>query len=68
MVRDVCNMTTLEALQGRDAQVSKSIVEYTNALYKTEERGIKCVSVLIQDVKLSPEVLQTQRSKYEAKR
>jgi len=63
--RDVCGTIKLTEMQGHDHSIGDRIVQYTNELMG-QDKGIECVKCIVQNVALSPEVLQERQKRYEA--
>ena len=63
-VRDVCSRYQVEMLQGKDANIAKEIFEATTSAFGATN-GVKCFSVLIQDVTLGVEALAARKYLFE---
>lgn len=63
-VRDVCSEYEVEKLQGRNNTISEDIVTRTMQSFG-DKRGIKCHSVLVQDVSLGQEALNARKERFQ---
>lgn len=63
-VRDVCAQYSIERLQGKDVNMSTDMINYATKLMG--DIGIKCISILVQDVSLGSDVLEARKTRFQA--
>lgn len=65
-VRDACSQYSIDRLQGRDKTLTLDMMNLATQYLGPDDRGIRCVSILVQDIVFGSSILEARQKRFDA--